>query len=539
MSSLPYEILTRTFHHLKTKDLLQCQLTDRQWYKVSSSHLYSNIIINTEEKALAYVRTISNSSQLGKYLNIIKFEDMFESSSVSLMFDHLGLLEAVIQYCPNITKIDSYNQDFRFWCRLMYAATQGQLLHLNSLPMSDTDVPAYGTLCNQINQFKKLELLYLNYPSDKYLSYFDGLIDKCQHLKELIFDLDISEILQPNEPEQKIRPRPDIRTFRCNLRLINTERQMEYVMHKFPKLESLEVDYESNITTNCSGPTLIKFIQYAISLPYFNIRFDVSEEDQANIWIEFMKTRNGCKNVSINWSHHPRDSWHNLRLCAEGGISLVFPSSNRGAEPPHVRFLSEAGGSVCSLKVIKPNRVFRITGEDSTTIDWILDIIQLCPLVEGIILCNPSPISPSCRTSKYHSVKKLTLTEVYYTDFNNVLDCLSLNLPNLCKLYLGFGYTDNKNTDPIIINMPHSSLDFITWYDEKTKYDYIRNGDVYIKLKTDGGLRYYSGNKHTLLPVDESRYLLATKNIRFDITCKGLKELGRGQLHPHAANWIF
>lgn len=132
------------------------------------------------------------------------------------------------------------------------------------------------------------------------------------------------------------------------------------------------------------------------------------------------------------------------------------------------------------------------------------------------------------------------MTRVKRSKSLEFLNSLSLNLPNLRKFFFGIGYyTDNNHTDPVVIDMSHSSLDLLTWCDHPT----VKHGndlEVYIKLKTERGLRYYFADKHVLLPVDESLYLLATQHLRFDINCKDLKEFritGRRFCRP--CNCIF
>ncbi|GAA5811980.1 hypothetical protein MFLAVUS_005427 [Mucor flavus] len=136
-----------------------------------------------------------------------------------------------------------------------------------------------------------------------------------------------------------------------------------------------------------------------------------------------------------------------------------------------------------------------VEGEASKSIGRLFDILQLCPLLEDCTIHNAASLSASHRKSKYPSLKKLSMTRVKRSKSLEFLNSLSLNLPNL------------------LIDMSHSSLDLLTWCDHPT----VKHGndlEVYIKLKTERGLRYYFADKHVLLPVDESLYLLATQHLR-------------------------
>ncbi|KAI9272255.1 hypothetical protein EDC94DRAFT_580705 [Helicostylum pulchrum] len=209
MSSLPYEILTLIFDRLCLKDLLQCQLTSKEWCRNSLTSVYSNADLYSGEEARLFIRAISNSPQLGLYL------------------------------------------------------------------CGEDSLAGYRTICDQIDQFKNLRRPTFDILSYTYLTHFDGLIEKCPHLK----DVDSNAIQRPNKPglEPMIHPRPDIHTLECDWKLICIESQLEYVMRKFPNLQRLRIlttDREPEV----SGPTFIKFIQYAMSTSEFSLRIYVRKE---------------------------------------------------------------------------------------------------------------------------------------------------------------------------------------------------------------------------------------------------------------------
>lgn len=295
---------------------------------------------------------------------------MFEINSEEIVFDKHGIMDMIIRHCPNVTRI-TYNasEEFPLWTQLMHAASQGQLSRLKSLPgcssktlgsyiytalsfknslvsleLNDDSsyfgprlarLGAYQTLCDQMEQFKNLETLHFDYISDKYLSYYDGLIEKCHHLKEVCFRLTAKDIQPPNEPEPKIRPRPDVHTFECNWRLIDVESQLEYVMYKFPNLKTVTVTRESetNDTVNCSGPTLVKFIRYILSVSNFEILIDVKEDDLSNIWTEFRKSKNRSNELCVRYSYS--NSW-SIYISTDRGITLDCPEVTNNDGPPYI-----------------------------------------------------------------------------------------------------------------------------------------------------------------------------------------------------------
>lgn len=234
MTSLLHEVLTLAFKDLDKEDLLQCQLTSKKWRKASSKFVYSNLSVDTDERLDLYTRTVSKSPLLGKYLKKIY---------IGNIFDRFGLLKTITKYCPNITEIEYYEQYMEIWTGLLNAASKGQLSRLESLPNSDStsleyyiytalvlknsltslwlsddgfefcfqfaDLKAYKLLYDQVDQFEKLELLYINCKSNRYLSSLDVLIDKCHRLSYLLIDSTVFLPTQPNESKSTIRPRSD------------------------------------------------------------------------------------------------------------------------------------------------------------------------------------------------------------------------------------------------------------------------------------------------------------------------------------------
>lgn len=112
MTALPFEVLTLIFDHLKTSDLpqrlltrnnylktadlLQCQLTSKEWYQASADLLYSDIEISASERSRLYGLTISTSSSLGARLKILDTRRSFITKKENELWDEHGLLNKLI-----------------------------------------------------------------------------------------------------------------------------------------------------------------------------------------------------------------------------------------------------------------------------------------------------------------------------------------------------------------------------------------------------------------------------------------------------------
>ncbi|KAI9259746.1 hypothetical protein EDC94DRAFT_611943 [Helicostylum pulchrum] len=135
MSLLPYEVLALTLGYLEPGELLGCQLTSKQWYKASLPRLHATKYIVSERIAALYIRAVTNSPHLGKYLDNIILYCLYEKNGERIIPVLQDLLDAVIQYCPNVTKITWMDkEEFPLWTQLMHAASRGELAYLKSLP---------------------------------------------------------------------------------------------------------------------------------------------------------------------------------------------------------------------------------------------------------------------------------------------------------------------------------------------------------------------------------------------------------------------
>lgn len=81
--------------------------------------------------------------------------------------------------------------------------------------------------------------------------------------------------------------------------------------------------------------------------------------------------------------------------------------------------------SIRSLQLVVPNRISNKNNEISNTIDWLFDILRICPLMEEITIYNALSLSPSHHASQYPSLKKLTIYGVKCDKSLNFLNYIS------------------------------------------------------------------------------------------------------------------
>lgn len=583
MPTLPLEVLMIIFKYLKPIDLLQCQLTSKEWYTASIDRLYSEIELHTGEKARLYARTISNSSHLGNHLKIIHTEWLFSIGRFTEQWDEHDILNLISRKCPNLLKLNSVEQELSFWIRLSHAASQGHFSHLQLLPCSNTrnlesylftalqfksslrhlsisdkelchgidlkSLGVYQTLLDQIGEFKSLQTFTLAYQSDKQLTHFNDLIEDCPHLQE------VSIVLFPTEDQKMIMepvgvsvyPRPGIRKLECNWDIISTKNQVKYVIQKFPNLQSLKVKsyyFQSDMPARYCPGAVMNFLRYATSIPEFDIDLEVGEPDLTNLVLELMKMKYTCGDIGVSFfESRPHQNKVVLKLEATK-LTLWFPliQENAFVVSSWFKFFSEIGSKIRSIRfdelwehsrcqddeLVYPTSVSDDFNEIRIDLDNIFDIIRDSPSVQEFVLhLNVFRVTPSsyCVVPPNQKVNKLTVIDAFDSDVSvltELLQVVSIQFPNIKQIHL----RQDEFKGRITIDMSYSHLDLLTWICEDRIYEIDASFEVYIRYKSEKRTKFYIGSATGLLPIKSRRYKLEERcdSLCFDITCKSLTE---------------
>lgn len=623
MPELPLEVLMLTFGFLETEDLVQCQLTNKEWYEASVELLYSKVSVYHRLELERYVRTISGSVRLGSYLKSLYTEYVFLTFGITKgkLNDH-ELLEVIIRQCPNILELSHWKEDVTCWEQIAQAVIQGRLSHLQRLP-SPTSKTLEHYLCvvllfkktlswltavddffdygcdlkyskfyeivlGQIKEFKNIKCFDLVYESNKLLSDFDMLIEDCPKLERLslAFCPSKEERILSEPKKAIISPRPDIRELECEWWIIESEDQIRYLMQKFPKLRWLYVMFgefgRRSGVTRCPSNVLLEFLHYIIAIPKFFVEVEVRRQDLANIWNNLIDANDRFKDVAIDYfTNFQSRNINNLKLTTK--LSTIhFALNTRDIESPQIMFFSEVGSRIRSLRIENLSWLHSSSAVHrklSKKLDWIFHILQLCPSVQELSMYgNIYKIPPTNDGVPQHTqVKKVSVFDVNLpTKSVAFLEYLSLKLPNINQLYLTCDSDRDEFPKPVKINMPNTSLDLLTWRDVPSNYLIDSELEVYIKLKTSTGIRFYLGKKACLSEIDKQQYERRTyqsneeenneeeenddyddDSLNFDhvdfewgycsrfcmdITCKSLKELviiEGGSSRSPEIKWIF
>ncbi|KAI9342966.1 hypothetical protein BD770DRAFT_398314 [Pilaira anomala] len=574
MSYLPFEILEVIFSHLATEDLLQCQLTSKQWYAASVEKLYSEPCLNTVEKVYPYIVAIMNSYRLGGYLKRITIHKE--------MRDRFDLIKIISNYCPNVLEIKGVGTDINFWKDLRVVLMRGQLSRLEVLPDSDgrnlddyfysafliranlkeltlqdeshycgTDLVGsfrFGQLRMELDEFEELETIRLCYKTVHGLDYLDHMIEDCRKLKKMVLNLPpIQMVKEPaKEPVEKIRPRRDIQYLECNWRLIEDEEQIDYLIQKFPNLKEFyltslldfSVIGESLLVTPvCPFDAVLKLIRFTVTVPTFNVNMEIGRNDVAKIWTELVELNDEYKDVIINYTEHDSFvgkvglSFDNVKLM------LTFPVFSSPYVLAHTQFFSEIGSQIRSIRLNDvmdaTNTImeYHILHNLCYGIGQVLSIIEACPSLQELALPRTKYRVPYAVISFDHTeLKKLIFSNVsdeeetvpilgYFSRFATNLKCIQLEYK---------GFQNPKFKYPVVVNIPNASLDFVISTELPLHFKNNVRFQVFIKLTTNEGVKCYYGTSTNITSISQAAYAQHRARLGgffYEITCQSLKEL--------------
>ncbi|KAI9356099.1 hypothetical protein BD770DRAFT_444349 [Pilaira anomala] len=576
MFQLPFEILVHVFSYLSKSDLLQCQLTCKIWYESSVELLYSNLIIDRSKTSRLFVRTLVNSSRLGSNVKIVNTRELFKTKENNFWDEH-GLLSALIRHCPNLLDLICWEQGSTFWTQLLIAASCGQLSRLQSLPSANSEdlesyiytalffkasltrlsvkddlfffgldmnrSEAYQMLQNEISEFKNLSSLSISCTSNKQLSSFDALIEDCSSLEKICIILNPTvEKRTTIKAENVFHPRPDIRQLICNWKMVDSESQLKYIIQKFPNLQHLVISnmphqIGNTSLTNCTADAIIEFLRFIMNIPDFSMGLQIRKEDLSNLWIGLMNMDYRYRNVTIDGFSDDRYS-DNVNLSIEKAFSVItfIFHNNEEDELPPTNFFTEVGSMIRSINIRDMTNPVPMVDESSihystlTGIDWVFQIIELCPSLQELTI--PSALGydrSNHRTFQQTELKKLLIYNIPDSHQHSLffLELMSMNLPNIKQLQLEYdGLFDYDINKPITILMPNTKLNLLSSTHplsgiSEVDYSII---EVYFRLHTDAGVKHYVGKRTGLVTTSEKHYNKSQEKIRFNITCRSLKE---------------
>ncbi|KAI9273874.1 hypothetical protein EDC94DRAFT_593036 [Helicostylum pulchrum] len=509
-----------------------------------------------------------------------RFSDMYgeEYRSSSQIDIKEYLLDTIIRQCPNVTKIKMKQPATIFWQKLLEAAVQGRLSQLSKLPAptyrnmglyiqtalsfknslqnlyileegfySVTGVSketVFTILRRHISEFVRLKRIDIYFLAYQQLNHFDGLIEDCPHLEKINIRRWSANIrtntLNEAEPAMLINVRPDIRIFKSeNTIAANNMDQLKYMMQKFTNLQRLVIIFDlyeavAHRDNDIELSVLAQFLGYLMLIPVCKVKMIVKRTMFIESWNEFTNRNDQSKELIMKYSTRFGDNGEVTTIEIEQDFIKISHLVTRGSNVfPHVGVLLNSGKTIRSLTIedIWSKNAYRnsayILYDALNCFDLLLDIFQLCPLLQKITLCSPKDMILSGDLVYQHSeLKSLHMTQLEPNYSYKFLRHISFCLPKLKKLHLQYNnhHIDNRPT-VTIVDIPNTSLDIFIWECCFSNYKPKDTLPFSIKLKTKEDTKLYAySNKRIVIFDEKESEDLSPNHLRIEIICEGLKE---------------
>ncbi|KAG2235572.1 hypothetical protein INT48_002346 [Thamnidium elegans] len=525
----------------------------------------------------------ANDEYFGDFYNWddTRFSDMYgaEYRSSNKINNKEYLLDTIIRQCPNVIRIKMKEPPTVFWQKLSEAAIQEQLLHLSKLPApTDCNMEFYiktalyfknslqslyiyeegfylnagvsketvfMVLRRRISEFirlKRIDIFFLPY---RRLNNLDGLIEDCPHLEKINIRMRFEDIninrFDEVEPTTLINARPDIRVFKSENTITATNmNQLKYMMQKFTNLQRLviilalyeAIDHHDSVT---KLSVLAQFFGYLMLIPVCKVKMIINRAMFIEAWNEFTSKTDQSKELIMKYATTFGDNDELTVVEIEQDfIKVSYIVTKRCNVFPHVGVLLHSGQTIRSLTIedIWSKNAYRnseYTLYDALNcFDLLLDIFQLCPLLQKITLRSPKDMVLSGELVYQHTeLKSLHITQLEPNYHYKFLRHVSFCLPKLKKLHLQYNNNDRVDNRPtvIIVDIPNTSLDVFIWEYCFFYYKPMDTLPFSIKLKTKEDTKFYVFSNKRIVISDEKEYEdLLPNHLRIEIICEGLKE---------------
>ncbi|KAI9474298.1 MAG: hypothetical protein EXX96DRAFT_611090 [Benjaminiella poitrasii] len=300
-SNLSAEVLQMIFNYIASCcsksiiDLVACQLVCKQWRQTAQKVLYTNVELSKSSNAISFVNTIRSSAyNPGVFVRCISLnqQELFKYDAKDLDWDPSHIFEHLGKWCPNIEKIDIIPlllPPKQFWLRLANESQVGYWKRLKSIPRpfgigdmeyytsaalalrdtledisvvngrllfdisrSEYDIYPYTLLYQSLKKFKRLKKLEIGVESNKgnLVDLEEALNDFPSTLRKLHFQTRTARIgggAALNKNIVTIKPCLGIKSLVINT-FIDNSNAIEYIIHKFPKLKTLKLNLDPDVS---------------------------------------------------------------------------------------------------------------------------------------------------------------------------------------------------------------------------------------------------------------------------------------------------
>ncbi|KAL7335644.1 hypothetical protein PS15p_201085 [Mucor circinelloides] len=603
-NNLPYEVLQLILEFLSSsKYVYACLFVCKNWHRPARHGLFRHLYFGSQQQLLKYLQSIKKQENRN-------YELVAESIDLNrlCLYSTYASIFQLLDICANTTRIDHRGDTETY--RLINALLAGhKLQNLQYLPAPERsstreyiecaiemrhqikeltleEVSSWSSLTHiftmlysQLDQFVKLETLHLEKASD--LDTLDSLIDSCPVLR--ILDLKLykapslshlgidvgeeseeeSEEEQEEEEQQqeeaidysKLKPHLNIHTAKFALQSF-LPKHVEYILHKFPKLKSLDLVplLPPYTLAPICGPVVISngvmlsFLLALHKIHHVNNPFKFEVNDALDAIAKFLVVTNfdgtveACYHLVVNTKlrlDNPLISYGSKHL--KRAIHLqYYKGLTQENQPlrgptimPHLTLVEVVGSYIKQLV---------INGMSNEFVNGIVNAYYLidytltrCPFLKhmGFVQCDLS----------YYPLEILPTPHIFMESlrFDDCqLHCpslikFSLVMPRLKRLvmkdcqfssYLTKRQPNGSTRRSITLHFPFTNFELFRF---KNIRQYRSLSKIYLKLTTD------AKTTHTMYIRDQKKPITMTKeafhapktesdSLHIDLSCKSMKE---------------
>ncbi|KAG2192453.1 hypothetical protein INT46_008890 [Mucor plumbeus] len=590
---LPYEVLNHVFGYLpSSKYVHKCLFVCKNWHQPAKYCLFKHLYFGNEEQIHQYLAAIDRMKNYN-------FELVAESIDIRRLYYRptFSAIIRLLEICSNLKSIAHNGDPERYrLIKLMHTRHKLKKLQLIAAPerysMKDYIACAiqlreqlsrldlieianwlfsthiFTTLYDQLDQFIKLEYLYLEKATELYE--IDKVIDNCVSVKTLElklfkspslreFGFDVHEEAEENNENSnaidysKLTPRPNIQIAKFKLHSLSSK-SIEYLVFKFPKLQSLDLAPHKNGLTRTtksvpiSTSIMLNILLFLCKIRHVDMSFTFEVNDALDAIAKFLVIAKFNGNVEISChlvaktsyrldnpliSYSSESSLKKLKLQYFRAIIQENAPLRGPTIMPHLTLIEVVGSYIKKLVLGGlDNKFVNGTANAYYLIDYTL---TRCPFLVhmGFVCCSLA----------YYPLQIFTTPHIFMESlsFDNCdLNCqafikLSLVLPRLKSIVMkdcrfsSYQTKRQKNGSTrrwIILRFPFTNFEQFCFQNIQ---QYQPLSKIYLKLIVDSRQTYavYSKNQKGFSTISQKAFYapkIESDSLHIDFLCKSLKK---------------
>ncbi|KAI8077900.1 uncharacterized protein B0P05DRAFT_614991 [Gilbertella persicaria] len=589
-TELSKEVLEITFEYLSLRDLKQCQLVCQKWSEIAQKTMYTNVQINTFDQMVRFVWSLKYSHFVpGKHLRRLSMNITFlDFARLHAKF----MLTNLTLFTPCLEAIELSETCLSFWMWLKHEWDKRHLSNLGfiSYPSNEYELECYNSLAlgirsslknllvcdylyplylqpssqrynflvDHLSEFTQLEQLKIIHHSTYTLHKLDSTLDAVlKQLKSveilLCPERESTMMLKKNDDDKMtttaITPALNVTYLSMDISDY-TEKELVYIMNKFPNVNQLELKTDlalyKNLIDEEKYPTPVLGLKILKQFSAFlsgTKRFCIQNINISNIVyltcqlmnaivdgdLSLQVTSENCTEIikyKISNIIYEKDAPPNKALLMKSYCITHFIS----------HFLSEIAPQLNELTIqcTAPRKTANSNDHDEhkrkVFKNYLRFIFDNCVRLKKLKLVNANVIRIGYQTKLNNSIKTLELDNCSY--YERILYHFSVQLPSLNQLVInGLNLVNSHGTyninsrDFYFFNMPYTCFDMITLI---SSTHLVSNNLFYIKLYREAGDTYYRCEKDCIQTSKAGEYygsLTKRHTLCIHIRCKEIKKI--------------